>query len=154
MRILIGGSTSKIFHLKEFQDKLIEVGVETKLVIDTEIYEGFPSRKLKKWFQTKKEFNKLINEFKPNLILVDRQHALFDTAAVESNIPVAVMLRGDYWSEIEWAKQTLYKGPIEKIVINNFFYNIFFLYQFSRTINAQVCKTVSPELPLNKLCSI
>jgi glycosyltransferase involved in cell wall biosynthesis len=118
MRILIGGSTSKIFHLKEFQDKLIEVGVETKLVIDTEIYEGFPSRKLKKWFQTKKEFNKLINEFKPNLILVDRQHALFDTAAVESNIPVAVMLRGDYWSEIEWAKQTLYKGPIEKIVIN------------------------------------
>ena len=51
MRILIGGSTSKIFHLKEFQDKLIEVGVETKLVIDTEIYDGFPSRKLKKWFQ-------------------------------------------------------------------------------------------------------
>jgi len=118
MRILIGGSTSKIFHLKEFQDKLIEVGVETKLVIDTEIYDGFPSRKLKKWFQTKKEFNKLINEFKPNLILVDRQHTLFDIAAVESKIPVAIMLRGDYWSEIEWAKETLYKGLVEKIVIN------------------------------------
>ena len=118
MRILIGGSTSKIFHLKEFRDKLIEFGIETKLVIDTDIYDGFPSRKLKKWFQTKKQFKKLINEFKPNLILVDRQHTLFDTASVESNIPVAVMLRGDYWSEMQWAKETLYKGFVEKIVIN------------------------------------
>ncbi len=65
----------------------------------------------------KKKFNKLINEFKPELIFVDRQHTLFDTAAVESDIPVAVMLRGDYWSEIEWAKQTLYKGIIKKNVV-------------------------------------
>ena len=55
MRILIGGSTSKIFHLKEFKDELIEMGVETKLVVDVEIYDGFPSRKFKKWFQTKKK---------------------------------------------------------------------------------------------------
>ena len=118
MKILIGGSTSKIFHLKEFKNKLMEIGVETKLVVDTEIYDGFPSRKLKKWFQTKKKFKELINGFKPDVILVDRQHTLFDVAAVESHIPVAVMLRGDYWSEIKWAKETLYKGPIEKIVIN------------------------------------
>ena len=117
MRVLIGGSTSKIFHLKEFKNKLIELGIETKLVVDVEIYDGFPSRNFKKWFQTKKKFNELINGFKPNVILVDRQHALFDIAAIESNIPVAVMLRGDYWSEIKWAKETLYKGPIEKIVI-------------------------------------
>jgi len=54
MKILIGGSTSKIFHLEEFKNKLMEIGIETKLVIDTEIYDGFPSRKFKKWFQTKK----------------------------------------------------------------------------------------------------
>ena len=118
MKILIGGSTSKIFHLEEFKNKLMEIGIETKLVIDTEIYDGFPSRKFKKWFQTKKKFKELINEFKPDVILVDRQHTLFDVAAVESHIPVVVMLRGDYWSEIKWAKETLYKGPIEKIVIN------------------------------------
>ena len=117
MRVLIGGSTSKIFHLEEFKNKLIELGVETRVVIDVEILEGFPSRNFKKWFQTRKKFNELLDEFKPDMILVDRQHSLFDMAAIESKIPVAVMLRGDYWSEIKWAKETLYRGPIEKIVI-------------------------------------
>ena len=46
-------------NLKEFKDKLTEFGAETKLVIDTEIYEGFPSRNLRKWFETKKKFNEL-----------------------------------------------------------------------------------------------
>ncbi len=117
MKILIGGSTSKIFHLKELQDELISLGIETKLVIDTEIYDGFPSRNLKKWFQTKGKFNKLINDFKPNAIFIDRQHTLFDVAAVETKIPVFVLLRGDYWSEIKWAKETLYKGIVMKTVI-------------------------------------
>ena len=117
MRVLIGGSTSKFFHLEEFKNNLLELGVEVKLVIDIEVLEGFPSRNFKKWFQTRRKFNKLLDEFKPDVILVDRQHALFDVAAIESKIPVAIMLRGDYWSEIEWAKETLYKGPVEKIVI-------------------------------------
>ena len=117
MKVLIGGSTSKIFHLKEMENSLISLGVETKLVIDTEIYDGFPSRNLRKWFQTKDRFNKLINDFKPDAILIDRQHTLFDVASVETKIPVFVLLRGDYWSEIKWAKETLYKGIIMKTVI-------------------------------------
>lgn len=117
MKVLIGGSTSKIFHLKEMENSLISLGVETKLVIDTEIYDGFPSRNLKKWFQTKDKFNKLINDFKPDAILIDRQHTLFDVASVETKIPVFVLLRGDYWSEIKWAKETLYKGIVMKTVI-------------------------------------
>ena len=32
----------------------MEVGIETKLVIDTEIYDGFPSRKFKNGFRQKK----------------------------------------------------------------------------------------------------
>jgi glycosyltransferase involved in cell wall biosynthesis len=117
MKILIAGSPSKIFHLKELQDNLILLGVETKLVIDTEIYEGFPSRNLKKWFQTKGEFNKLMDNFKPNAILIDRQNTLFDVAVVQTKIPVFVLLRGDYWSEIKWAKETIYKGIIMKTII-------------------------------------
>jgi len=117
MKILIAGSPSKIFHLKELQDNLILLDVETKLIIDTEIYDGFPSRNLKKWFQTTKKFNKLIDDFKPDVILIDRQHTLFDVAAVETKIPVFVLLRGDYWSEIKWAKETLYTGIVMKTVI-------------------------------------
>lgn len=117
MKILIGGSTSKIFHLKDLEDNIISLGVETKLVIDTEVYDGFPSRNIKKWFQTRNKFNKLIADFKPDAILIDRQHSLFDVAAVETKIPVFVLLRGDYWSEIKWAKETLYKGIVMKTVI-------------------------------------
>ena len=117
MKLLIGGSPSKIFHLKEFVRALENLGVKTKLVIDTDIYTGFPSRKISNWFETRKKFDKLILEFKPDAIFIDRQHTLFDVAAVKSKIPVFVHLRGDYWSEIKWAKETLYKGFVERIII-------------------------------------
>jgi glycosyltransferase involved in cell wall biosynthesis len=117
LKLLIGGSTSKFFHLKEFKESLEKMNVKTKLVIDTDILDGFPSRNIKKWFQRKTEFNKLINDFQPDLIFVDRQHTLFDVAAIETKIPVLVHLRGDYWSEIKWAKETLYKDPIKRGII-------------------------------------
>ena len=73
MRLLIGGSPSKIFHLKDFQDALVKLGVECKLVIDTDICNGFPSRKISDWFQTQKKFDELISDFKPDVVFVDRQ---------------------------------------------------------------------------------
>jgi len=118
MRLLIGGSPTKLFHLKEFKESLKKFNVETKIVIDTDILDGFPSRNLKKWFQNKNKFNNLINDFKPDVIFVDRQMTLFDAAVVETGIPVLSHLRGDYWAEMVWAKETLYKGPIKRIVIN------------------------------------
>ena len=51
MRLLIGGSTSKFFHLKEFSEQLKKNGADCKLVIDTEIYAGFPSKKISSWFE-------------------------------------------------------------------------------------------------------
>ena len=47
---------------------------------------------------------------------MDRQ-IRFGVATIESNIPLYVHLRGDYWSEIQWAKETLYKDPIKKTVL-------------------------------------
>ena len=37
MKLLIGGSSSKIFHLKEFAKKLEEYHIETKVVFDGQI---------------------------------------------------------------------------------------------------------------------
>ena len=48
LKLLIGGSSSFFFHLKAFSNKLNELGVETKLVLDTDYCDGFPSRKIKK----------------------------------------------------------------------------------------------------------
>ena len=108
MRLLIGGSSSFFFHLKEFSDTLNRLGVESKLVFDADYSDGFPSRKIKNWFQTKKKFNKLIDEFKPDAIFVDRQRH-FGIAALEAKIPLFVLLRGHYWSELYWYKRTIYK---------------------------------------------
>ena len=100
MRLLIGGSTSKIFHLKEFVNALSDLGVDCKLVIDTDICRGFPSRKISDWFQTRRKFNKLISEFKPDIILVDRQRH-FALAASKQSIPLAIHLRGNISKEME-----------------------------------------------------
>ncbi|HXG14422.1 MAG TPA: glycosyltransferase [Candidatus Nitrosotenuis sp.] len=117
MRLLIGGSPSKLFHLNEFADTLGRNGVECKVVLDTQIYDGFPSRKIRNWFQTRSKFKNLVKEFKPDAILVDRQRH-FGIAAVEEKIPLFVHLRGDFWKEIEMAKQTLYKSPPKRFVLN------------------------------------
>ena len=117
MKILIGGASSKFFHLKEFGEMLKKQGHEYLLVHDVEIYSGFPSRKISKWFETKTKLKDIIKKFKPDIIFVDRQ-TKFGLAAIETEIPVFVHLRGDYWSEIQWAKETLYKYPLKRIILN------------------------------------
>ena len=116
MRLLIGGSPSKIFHLKEFEKSLIKLGIECKLVIDTDICNGFPSRKISDWFQTQKKFDRLISNFKPDVILVDRQRH-FAKIASKYKIPLIIHLRGNIWKEIEWAKETTYKSFLKKIAL-------------------------------------
>ena len=117
MKLLIGGSSSKMFHLKEFSDMLRENNIDTKLVLDAEYADGFPSRKVSRWFTSNKKFKKLIQEFKPDLILVDRQRH-FALEASKTDIPLVVHLRGNYWKEMDMAKRTLYSSPPKKIVIN------------------------------------
>lgn len=116
MRLLVGGSTSKIFHLKEFTNALTDLGVDCKLVVDTDICRGFPSRKVIDWFQTRRKFDQLISEFKPDIILVDRQRH-FALAASKQNIPLVIHLRGNIWKEMEWAKHTLYKSLPKRIAL-------------------------------------
>ena len=115
-RLLIGGSSSKLFHLREFADTLGQLGVECKVVFDAEVYDGFPSRKMTHWFQSKSKFNQIIKEFKPDAIFIDRQRH-FGLAAIDAKLPLLVHLRGDYWSEIEMAKKTLYKSFPKSFVI-------------------------------------
>ena len=116
MKLLIGASPSKFFHMKEFTQELEKNKITSNLVLDENFVSGFPNRKISNWVSSKRKFNDLINDFKPDLILVDRQKH-FAKAAVESNIPVLVHLRGDFWSEIKWAKETIYKGFPKNMII-------------------------------------
>ncbi len=117
MKILIGGSSTFFFHLKEFSDTLNRLGVESKLVFDADYSDGFPSRKIRKWFQKRKKFTKLIEEFKPDAIFIDRQRH-FGIDALKANIPLFVLLRGHYWSEIDWNKKTMYKSLPKRIALS------------------------------------
>ena len=113
--IIVSGSLGKYFHLKEFADALEDLGVMCKLVRESDYAGGFPSKKISEWFSTKK-FKKLIDEFKPDAVFVDRQ-GHFGSHTIDAGIPLFVLLRGHYWSEVEWAKKTLYKDPLMRIVV-------------------------------------
>lgn len=116
MKLLIGGSPSKLFHLREFARSLESLGVECKVVLDVDYCDGFPSRKITNWVTSNSRFNDLVKTFKPDAILVDRQRH-FGLAASKTNIPLLIHLRGDYWKEIQMAKETLYKSPPKRLAL-------------------------------------
>ena len=116
MKLLIGGSSTFMFHLQEFTKKLNELGVETKLVFDADYADGFPSRNISTWLKKNKKFDKLIQEFRPDAIFIDREKH-FGIEALKKNIPLIVLLRGHYWSELEWYKKTIYKKFPKNIAI-------------------------------------
>tara|TARA_B100001750_G_scaffold214969_1_gene198492 strand:+ start:961 stop:2025 length:1065 start_codon:yes stop_codon:yes gene_type:complete len=117
MKLLIGASSSKIFHLNEFAKNLEKYDVQTKLVFDSDFADGFPSRKIKNWFSSNKKFKNLITNFKPDVIFVDRTRH-FALEASKIDIPLIIHLRGDHWAELIMAKETLYKSRGKKLAIN------------------------------------
>ena len=116
MRILIGSSPSKINHFREFEKALTGLGVECKLICDQDVCDGFPNSKISKWFQSDKKFKQLIIEFSPDVIIVDRLRH-FALVAARCGIPLAIHLRGDIWTEFEYARQTIYKSFIGRIAL-------------------------------------
>ena len=118
LKLLIAyGSQGKFFHLKEFSDALEKLGVKTMLVKDTDFSDGFPSKKPQEWFGTNKKFKNLIRKFSPDAVFIDRQ-SHFGIDVIKAKIPLFVLLRGHYWSEIEWAKKTLYTEPVMRSVVS------------------------------------
>ena len=117
MKLLIGASSSKIFHLNEFADKLEKNNVKCKVVFDSEYADGFPSRKIKSWFSSNKKFKKLIDDFQPDVIFVDRTRH-FAIEAAKTDIPLILHLRGNIWKEFVMARETLYKSKEKRIALN------------------------------------
>ena len=118
LKLLIAyGDENKLFHLKEFAATLSKLGVECKFVKDTDYVVGFPSKKIKKWIEGGKKFKKIIKEFSPDAIFVDRKNK-FGLEAIKSKIPLFVYLRGNIWLEHKWAKETIYKDPVMRAVVN------------------------------------
>ena len=117
MKLLIAyGSKGKYFHMKEFSGALSKLGVECKIVKDTDFSTGFPSKKISDWFGGNKKFKELINEYNPDAVFVDRQ-THFALHSIEAGIPTFVLLRGHYWQEHFWAMKTLGKNLKIRILV-------------------------------------
>lgn len=126
MRILIasgaGGGTSqgsvgKFYHLRDFGEALTKFDVEYKLVRETDYVVGFPTKQLRKYFASKNKFQALISDFNPDAVLVDRQ-SNFGLEVIKNNIPLFVLLRGHHWSEIKYAKESIYKSKVMQKVVD------------------------------------
>ena len=104
MRILIGGTPSKIFHVKEFSNELIKKGIDSKVITDTFIPPLV--RHLVNWFQSEKNFDRVIQDFKPDLVLAI-QPSKFGLSAVKAKVPLLIHLRGNYFTEAKMRKETI-----------------------------------------------
>ena len=112
MKILMVGSESRGFHLQCFSYELNKLGVESKVIVDTEYIEktlslDFRSRKSKK-----KMIKEILEEFNPDAVILDRISGIAKIF-LDENIPLLLLLRGNYWEEVKWAKQTNEKSDLK-----------------------------------------
>lgn len=105
IRLLIGAGKNKLAYVEKFSEALQRHNINCKLVIDVEVCNGFPSKDAGQWIRPYHRFNELVKQYKPDAVFVDRQ-VHFGLAAIKNRLPLFVQLRGDYWSELKWAKET------------------------------------------------
>ena len=111
------GSIGKYFHLKDFGEALTRFDIDYQLVRETDYVVGFPTKQISKLISSKRKFKKLIESFKPDAVLVDRQ-SNFGLEVIKAGIPLFVILRGHHWSELEFAKETIYKDPLMRKIVD------------------------------------
>jgi len=114
MRILIVGNKNRFIHLEEFVDELEKLGVICKLIHDLDFIEKSTSMNLRNLIKKKIQIEQILDNFKPDMILLDRITKL-NKIFLKKKIPTIILLRGNYWEEVEWAKKTTYNSPIKHL---------------------------------------
>lgn len=125
MRLLIFGASSKMFHLHELANALTSLDVECKIIGELDVYNSYFIKKL--WYvetffnyygmiAQPGKFQKLIDDFKPDVVLTDSQ-SYSGLMTIRARKPLFMHLRGDYWSEMEWARQTLYRSSQRRLAL-------------------------------------
>ena len=100
------------FHFKNLTPIFTNFGISCK-VIDSHRYipKFFDIQKYKR----RKEFKKLLQEYDPDFIILDGFNELVDPI-VQKKIPFFFLVRGHYWKEEEWSKETI-KTTKQKLVV-------------------------------------
>ena len=116
MNILIVGNELRYIHLKEFSDELEKHQFNSKVIIDTEFIEKSLSLDLKSRIEFKKKREEVLHNFKPDLVVLDRISKLGEFF-LDKKIPLFLLLRGNYWEELEWMKKTNVGSKIKSLSI-------------------------------------
>ena len=116
VKILIIGAESRVIHLNDFSYELEKFGIECKVIRETDLLEKFFSLNLKKKINTKEKIKILLNTFEPNIVILDKVSKLGKIFLAEK-IPLFLLLRNNYWEELEWAKKTIYKSPLKSLSV-------------------------------------
>lgn len=108
MKILIASSTTFLPHFNELGDELKKNNINCKIIVENQ-YSIF-SRNIIRMYNLKKEYRRLIREFNPDFVIVDKP-SNFGLEAISTNKPLLILLRGDYWGERKIMYQKMKKFP-------------------------------------------
>ncbi len=107
-KLLIVGNKNRFLHLKQFMVELEKIDIQTKLIYDLDYIDKFLELNFFKKNKKKRELENILNEFKPDVVLLDRISKIGEIID-RKNIPIWILLRGNWWEELEWAKKKIYK---------------------------------------------
>ena len=88
--------------------------IKCKLIYDMEYSNKFFDINIKNRLGKQKKLKKLLDEFRPDIVLLDRLSGIA-TEITKAGIPFFILLRGNIWEELKWAKETIYTSPQKRL---------------------------------------
>jgi len=114
LKLLIAGDKTRFYHLQGFVNALQKNGIKCKLIYDIEYSNKFFDINIKNRLGKQKKLKKLLDEFEPDVVLLDRLSGIATEITI-ANIPLFILLRGNFWEESKWAKETIYTSPHKRL---------------------------------------
>ena len=112
--LLIVGEKTRIAHLKKFASELEKLHVKCMVVNDLEYIDKSTEINLLKKSQKNKKIKELLKNFKPNAVLLDRL-SKFGQIIIKEQIPLLILLRGNYWEESSYVKEEISENFVKKM---------------------------------------
>ena len=114
MKLLIAGDKTRFYHLEGFTNALEKNGIKCKLIYDIEYSNKFFDINIKNRLGKQRKLKKLLDEFSPDVVLLDRLSGIA-TEITKAKIPLFILIRGNFWEESKWAKETIYTSPQKRL---------------------------------------
>ena len=117
LKVLIAVDKSRFLILKPFVNELMKLGLECKMIDDLDIYgNSILNKKYFRWIKIPKQFSNIITNYNPDLVFTERT-SHFSILTIKSKIPLCIFIRGDLWSELILAKETMHTSKIDRLKI-------------------------------------